>query len=292
MAYPTRTKNISMDLAKKGLTDYVVAFERFAKGYRIYRGLRGFNKEYAVVKPSRTIRTSKNTKNIYTALMGCLPSWQKWPDRARSVICSNETMKASSYMNPWSDPSGGLYVVLPKNNGRIAICPSDDIWNSFSVVFKRWYSVGDYGVSNMNHFNDVFEDFFYSVFPFFKDIEIGELDAADMKVFLEKAENDFDAETFSGGIEGIKQGMIDDVVNYKIKRGLTWIEYFDELLNPVANGFTLQTIDNYDIDRFEGREIWTDVDCLLVRIATERNGKDKYNTSSVNKLFKTIFTKQ
>ena len=289
-----RSKYIQPASAIKALKNYSSAVARLKAGARIYRGLRYFNKTYALVKPSNTERTSKNTKNIYTALMDCLPSWHDYPKRSRSIICSSSTDYADKYTGPRvkysnSDRIGSLYCILPKNGGRIGICPDDDIWNSFPIVNMRWQT------DHMDGFNRLFAKIFYDLYAnsnvSYMNLkhrrDIDEMNGDEMKQFLEEAEKELtDIESALEHIEN--KVIVSDIRNNKLKGKKTWTEYFDGLLNPKKNGFTLQTIEEYSVAKSSEYEVWTDSDCLMICMsyfnkAGERIGSDFRN---VNAFFK------
>lgn len=269
----SRTKYIGSTRAGNVLKNYMSAVDRLNHDAGIYRGIRNFNKTYALVKPSQVKRKSRNTSNIYTALMDILPSWREWPKRSLSIICSSSVGYAARYSGPPISPDwesvGAVYCVLPKNESRIAICSADDIWNSFVVISDRW------GKDSMDLFNETFETIFSQLLKFSGVLvqdDIKKFDGNQMKKFLSKAD-EITKET-----NALKDSLIylenryaffitviEDIRKYKNEKNLTWLEYFDELLNPIDNGFTLSTIEMYNPDSF--REVWTDADCLLIRMS-------------------------
>lgn len=272
--------------------NHMVAIKQLMRGNSIYRGLRNTNSKFVYVRPSQTERSSKNTKNIYTALMDILPSWQGWPRRSRSVICSDSTEYAGGYTGPserWSTDNsnlGALYVVLPKDGSKIGVCPQQDIWDSFDVIKERWRS------DNMNMFNESFDNIFQESYKFatgddYYNEEIGELNGEAMDFFLHHIEGVITPVSLRRVRDMVNydlQHEIEDMLEYKFGAKKSWIEYFDDLLNPKANRFQLQTIEKYspgvinsDIDM---HEVWTESDCLFIRMSnfnknlTKRLGSD------------------
>ena len=269
--------------------NHMVAMKQLIKGNSIYRGLRQTNSKFIYVRPSQTERTSKNTKNIYTALMDILPSWQGWPRRSRSVICSDSTEYAGGYAGPSEQYSsdtklGALYAVLPKDGAKIAVCSQQDIWYSFDVIKRRWRS------DNMNGFIESFDNIFQQAYTFATgdtyNEEIGELNGDGMDLFLNHIEGVITRNILKKVIVGDDQysNEIEDMMEYKFGENNSWVEYFDGLMNPKDNQFRLQTIEGYDsrvVDSETGmREVWTESDCLFVRMSnfnknmTQRLGDD------------------
>jgi len=110
--------------------DYSEAFNNFKSANTIFRGSKKYTQNCLAVKYSPGIRVSQNTSNIYTKLLSDIfPSWSKFPKRNRSIIASFNSNIAKFYGN---DVNKELYIVFPKNGTKIAICPGNDIWFSFS----------------------------------------------------------------------------------------------------------------------------------------------------------------
>jgi len=112
---------------------YSQAWSKFLEKKIIFRGISGDYFDYKILKPG--LKVSENAYyNLYTRLLsGVLPSWKDYPVRNRSFICTSCIGKAllyglsDNFYNSYED----IYVVLPINNSKIAICPKSDIWDSF-----------------------------------------------------------------------------------------------------------------------------------------------------------------
>lgn len=59
------------------------------------------------------------------------------------------------------------------------------------------------------------------------------------------------------------------------------IEFFDDILNPVANNFRCVSVNNYDIksklnfvSEQSGQEIWTDSECLFIKLPYLQTNKN------------------
>ena len=116
-------RNNCMDMAKKYVNE--------KQG--IFRGT-WIKNDFLLGDSNNKIRKSANTENYYTLLIDNSPKWIKYPKRSESFICSSTENNASGY--------GTVYLVLPFDNTKIAICPENDFWNSFeynlSKVFKNF----------------------------------------------------------------------------------------------------------------------------------------------------------
>ena len=56
------------------------------------------------------------------------------------------------------------------------------------------------------------------------------------------------------------------------------IEFFDDILNPIANNFEVKSVSDYDIvskigdyPAENGREVWTDSPCLFAKLNYSQN---------------------
>ena len=287
-----RSKKIPPNKVKSWLSkNHMVAMKQLIKGNSIYRGLRHTNSKFIYIKPSQVERSSKNTKNVYTALIDILPSWQDWPKRSRSVICSDNTEYAKGYIGPSEIYSfskiklGALYVVLPKDGSKIAVCPQEDIWDSFDVIKERWRS------DNMDEFNHSFDGIFQESYKWatgdYYNEKIGELNGESMDFFLHHIEGvitPVSLRRVRDFVNSMYRDIIEDMVEYKFGAKKSWIEYFDGLMNPKNNQFRLHTIESYNPNQINSdtdmHEVWTDSDCLFIRMSnfninlTRRFGND------------------
>lgn len=108
----------------------VIAINKYIEGNIIWRGVT--NSSLALlVDPTKVERRSANTKNYLNLLISTLPSWQNYPPRNRSLICSGSKGMAGTYSSSSSNP--GAYVVLPFGDPLIGQCPQGDLWASFEA---------------------------------------------------------------------------------------------------------------------------------------------------------------
>jgi len=262
-------------------TDYSQAIERYRNGQIIYRGVRNYLGPYFIKIPG--LRKSNNTYNIYTRLFsGLLPSWDKYPQRNNSFICTTNLNKTRGYVEE-DNFTRGQYIVLPKNNAKIGICPFTDIWESF-------LNLTDYGIYRLYRLN-------YLLLNFINNVSLH-----NKKIFIEDDNSFFDMFNYNSD-ENIKKYFqqlakhieenIDQIIiemnkqvkkfnhnysefdkmilqeMYKTKNSYNLLTIFDKILNPKKNGFRLTTINNFKITEKEneyGREVWTDSTCLFINI--------------------------
>lgn len=94
-------------------------------------------------------RKSANTANTVNFLTSVLPSWQGWPVRTKSFICSSVERGADGY--------GSLYCVIPLENQNVAWLKSTiDFWDAYQYADKKMSKVGN--IPNFNRFIEKFSE--------------------------------------------------------------------------------------------------------------------------------------
>lgn len=110
--------------------EFMVSIEKYASkayknGRNIFRG-HSSKDDFLYVEPTKITRKSPYAfTNYYNQLLSHLPSWEGWPKRNKSLICTTDNTKARQY-------NDSVYVVYPFNEANIGVCPKDDIWYSFN----------------------------------------------------------------------------------------------------------------------------------------------------------------
>ena len=77
----------SIETGKLFRTDFSQAYDR-RQEYTLLRFAEKGKAERELVTPTAQERTSKDANNLYTVLLGALPSWKGWPRRSFSLIAS------------------------------------------------------------------------------------------------------------------------------------------------------------------------------------------------------------
>ena len=159
-------------------SNYSEAFDRYKKGYCIYKGMQNFTKPVEILKPLQ--RKSKNTTNYMTTLMSNLPEWSAYPKRNYCTVCSSNYKYAEEY--------GEIYHIFPENGSKIGICRTEDIFESFLIpvpilnLFLNKVASNDSDYESMIH--DLKVVFIPSELNKWKDT---------IKYFLERKINSFDS---------------------------------------------------------------------------------------------------
>jgi len=201
----------------------------------IYRGFkRGADYNYIDSNKGKP-RTSANTENYMTWLMDNLSSWKGYPKRSRGIICSTNINNAQNY--------GKMNHVIPYNDAKIAVCPSDDVWFSFYKALK-------------NHTVDSFNNNLYSNFIRLKSVTGGNPTSwIKFKKALQAVDDDFKAQ-YDGG----NKDIYDWYNQYGIfKPNKDVMDTLNTILTPLKNGFRLG-VENLQPDR----EVWIQGKAILV----------------------------
>jgi hypothetical protein len=245
-----RTQEISQDEAMKKLltTHRIAAKASEKKDGRIYRGMNTNHGDFSFVQPSQFTRKSKNTLNAYTLLIDNLPAWKAYPKRSKSIIASSDYSRATDYGN-----GGGIYCVFPENGAKIGVCPTADIWNSFS----RSMAV------DMHTFNHSLRNLIMLAYNT-KDLYVEEF--KEWNRFLESLDH-VDKMRFDIHDDYVLPGTIQDLnlsVSDYLKKGskLKLIDHLAKILDPTGNRFELKKVGD-DLPQF--KEVWTDGDCVLIK---------------------------
>ena len=209
------------------------AIAALQKNKVMYRGVKNLGRDPVyLIDPKLKARKSANTRNHYTKLFDNLPSWRAYPKRSRSIICSTDKTRPSLH--------GKEYVVLPLNGAKIAICPTDDIWDSFDYVLNgEW----------MRDFNGILG--YYKI----PDTSYKTMIAA---IFAnrQKLARTFRKDNYSFIWQIDKCATIPAL-----------IKELDEAFNPKDNGFLLGTVNS--IPTANDYELWTDSAAYFIQINTE-----------------------
>lgn len=230
------------------LKKYNNALDAAQKGSCIWRGNRKLDKEYYFIDPRMSLDKRVSPwayKNYYNLLISNLPSWNKYPKRNKSIIATTDIDDASSRAG-----IDGAVLVLPKNGSKIGVCPTEDIWYSFSNTH------GD-----LNDFNKELHIIFRSGFggrPNFKSTE------HQYSVFLETC--DMIDENKKDIMKNMNKGEFKNLFyfhEYFKHDNEKLIDYIDNILNPDKNDFSLITAG--DLIKNGNYEVWTDGPSILIK---------------------------
>lgn len=212
---------------------------------KIYRGMRDIGSK-GIVNGHMIRRSSANTQNYYTLIMGILPSWKGWPQRDNSLICSSSELMASGYGRMTGRTK---YIVIPLENQQIAVSSDKDFWTSFD--FSR--HVSGKMSNSLPGFNGEFSDLADELgigTPPYKSKEL-------MSEFIGKMET---------AIYQREEPINDNVLYpYFKKHGVKF--GLNTILDPAKNGFKLFSSysDYTTADVFVDNEVFLTGKCLVLQ---------------------------
>lgn len=278
-------KNITAnDINTLFKSDYSQAFENFKNGYYIFRGEEQEKPTKFLAYPNT--RISANTSNIYTRLFsGILPSWQKFPKRNHSFICTNKIHKASLY--------GTQFLIFPKNNTKLGICSNSDIWMSVDLHTKGW---------SLNHFNVAFIWFLERIDrcnykePNYYDYEF--INSTDQQLIdmlntlsenlneqmLDKIESFVD---YATDLNYMQKEIVHILIKFLKKYKGDLIVTLNRILNADNNKNIVINLHDYNLDfKSYSREIWFDSPAIFIdaytftklKLDIDENIKKEYMT--------------
>lgn len=240
---------------------------------RIYRGVQYNKDNFLYINPEEHDRPSKSQggKNIYSIILDNGVSWQRFPDRKKSIICSNNIGVAAEFSGEDDEEGDPLvHVVIPFNNTEWAICPGNDIWHSFK----------DLGLDNLQEFNSIISGVIFKLSKVsVSEIKYGIDTYDDIKYFLSKIDfsdikhinkvlGDTILHLLSYDRSHVDSGdsIIISLLN-KFKKVSNPDEMSEIIINSLKpDGFEIQTYGKQGI-RFDKKEqeCWSDGEALLIR---------------------------
>lgn len=220
------------------------SIQAYKKGHRVYRGINDFGPGmFRHVEPKKFTRESRNTANLYTLVIDNHPKWKSYPKRSESIICSSSKQGAAPY--------GNLFCVFPEDGYNFGVCPSNDIWGSFSKMIGRHSSLMEFN----NHFLDTIAGQHMGITnpDKFKNL-------SDLKRMLKEMDKRW--------VSKIKP---DDYLMDVLDRQMSWLRDYrgdfykllQEIFVPEYNGFK-QTNNLTSIPSSDRLEVWTDSPSYLV----------------------------
>lgn len=217
------TREQFVELIKNNCSDNIRTMIKSKKG--VWRGSWKEKGMYALMDSSRATekRTAANVRNYSNLILSNSKTWEKFPKRDESFICSSAFSYAKKYAR--SDP----HLVIPFDGTVIGECPADDIFESFHNVpyqdVPQFYKYVGY---------DVGIDF--DEYDWNKFVEQNAL----LDRYLTSGEYKSKAESIEealGGYFRFGEGDADDFLRRCKKNGI--LATIDREMNPFTNGFNL-----------------------------------------------------
>ena len=210
-------------------------------------------------------RKSANTSNMYNAIVssGILDSWEKYPKRNTSFICTNDKHYASGY--------GTILAVIPPDGTLLGECSSFDFWYSFKFL-KRL------GFEAMDDFNSILELFIDIVMNDDSVNTLGTQSTEYIRNEIVKCSNKIRKLGSQKLLEHVKSelqknddvwghgelilNLTNDIIKNSDGTSLDFIKYLDDIMSPATNDFKL--VDYTQITETGRRELWFSGNALFV----------------------------
>jgi len=188
----------------------------------IYRGFQNLKKEFDVMirDPRKIRRKGTSELNYHSLYIEGNAAWKAYPDRFYSVICSSNRESAADY--------GSIYVIIPIGNPTIAVCPTDDLWNSFDTKTEL------YNFHEMEDFNK----------------EINRL-----LIKYQIIDKDYNITSYDDLID--KLSMLDKFDTRKeLKSNKSVTSLFQNIYDPIDLNFKIIKWQKYKLTNKNKKEIW------------------------------------
>jgi len=229
----------------------------------IYRGM-DFRDSYYHIDPKTGTRISANTSNEYTLIMDNDPRWKEYPKRSKSLICTTSTRKTNAY--------GNTYMVFAKDGSRYGVCPTEDLWQSFST-FK-----GMSMASVNNYLRDLGEE--TGVVEFDDMAMDGDATYFEVVTNINKIGDYLDniATTHTDSNYDIIGGLMDnDIFRRWYKSGKEpFTKWFLDMYDPERNDFYVtDNVNKIFTTGVKNKEVWTDGESILVEFGYDFGEKFK-----------------
>lgn len=253
-----RSKEVTFDFVQKYIKNNC---KNALKGTKIFRGTPSYSEFFYFIQPKQSKEriSPYADENYYNLLLSNLPSWKKFPPRNKSIICTTDEENAEVRTG-----KGLVYLVLPRDGAKIGVCPSIDIWWSFS----------ESKINNLNEFNVVLDTLFYYMLP--RSIRNSGLDRS-YEQFVKACKMADDIEDKENVVS--KSRMLSDstwewVLPYIWGEKKNLLDLIEETLSPDSNGFKLAKIgDTLPLNN----EVWLDEDSIMVLYDEGNIGAKKLN---------------
>ena len=242
----------------------------------IVRGVESYTK-YKLQQPSKSSRVSANTSNEYTTWMDNNPTWQNYPKRSQSLICT--TIGNFDYTLDY----GEVHLVIPFDNAKIAVCSAYDLWYSFPLIHKEiGYS------ASADTMNDQIRSLLNNAMELKYPDSGDESDAAVDKLLPRKNTS---YESLLKAFDVITDFLRLKTTNKVLKNSYptvssgkqTFAEFMTDLLDPKKNDFKLVPYKSLKSLADEHHEVWTTSDCVLIRLEHETLAGANHEYSQIRK---------
>ncbi len=210
---------------------------------------RGFSREPVVnsgrIDTNNFNRTASATSNYLNLWMSTTPIWNDFPRRDKAYICTTAHNTADGY--------GKVHVIIPADDAKIGICPSDDIWDSFTRFTEKYLSF-----PNLNYQISLGA-------PLIKPglASLAQTDPEALTSLLQQLTVEVFEKVLKRG-DVTKNESLDVIKAMNDYRVKTIADLLDVAFDPIKNGFTVATGATYSGGK--NREIWIQGKVLVLTL--------------------------
>lgn len=203
--------------------------------------------DFGLLRPEQmNYEDDKNYELLHSLIENCA-GWNKFPKRDRSVIAS--TLKTPA------DRKHNVYVVLPVNGTKLAVCSEDDFYTSFDNIEKA------FDVKDAKEFEDQLRILFEAVQHFVHEKEIDDISNAELVKLSSMFDNIMKA--FKGSFDFKMFYQSTTGQSFKRWEKMSPLYYkIIEAMDPELNGFEIIALK--DLGKYKKRELWFTNECYIV----------------------------
>lgn len=126
----SRSKVLKLEEAIAIVNRYCSVYLSDQRRIRMYRGKPNADALFALTDTKATKR--KNADRFYNQIVDSLDSWKSFPRRAYCLSTATQASYAAMY------GTGSSYCVIPFDNAKLGVCPTDDFIYSFLYLKNRY----------------------------------------------------------------------------------------------------------------------------------------------------------
>lgn len=267
----------SFDEYSNILSDYSDAIKAYCNdGITFYRGMTSNSQNiFEIITPKQ--RKSITNSNFHTVMFSqYLSSWKNYPKRSHCIICSLNSYEHSAMFG------NDIYVVFPKNNAKIAVCPNIDFHWSFEAypndITNLAYDLmkivkGFLHIINNSKNGQIKEKFSDTFISQIKKLnyDVFKLNGTELKKYITCVDILFNAFRPIYTLEYLQQSFGNTMDNDELLNELYNSNYvknkLSELFGPTENGFMLtQTNELEKLKNLKNKEVWFDDSALVFNL--------------------------
>ena len=204
--------------------------------------------EFAILRPEPLVYDDEDKKyQILNTFIDDSKQWSKFPKRHSSIVCSTSKQPANRKHT--------VYVVLPFNGAKLAMCPDDDFFTSFNHMEQQ------FGVKDAYEFEQRLRQLFIAINEFVHDSKEIETDAENIKKYCAMFDNIMKAVRGSYEFKLFYEESTGDTFS-RWQKIANLYEAISETIDPEINDFEVIKIS--ELNSRKNHEVWFSTECYIV----------------------------